>query len=156
MRDGRKLNRHFTIAVICTTLLCSSLLHAQASHQQSQAAATVRSRIVLSNPLPAMKGSSLKATLVEVRYGPGEASTPHSHPCPVVGYVVSGAIRTQVKGSPAVIVHAGESFFEPPNGVHLVSANASRTEPAMFLAYFVCDHDAPLSAAASITTGENQ
>src|SRR3954467_10711398 len=29
----------------------------------------------------------------------------------------------------------GESFFEPANGVHLISANASRTEPAKFGVY---------------------
>jgi len=39
----------------------------------------------------------------------------------------------------------GESFFEPANGVHLISANASRTAPAKFLAYFLCDHETKLS-----------
>jgi hypothetical protein len=29
--------------------------------------------------------------------------------------------------------------------VHALSANASKTEPAKFLAYFVCDHETPLS-----------
>jgi hypothetical protein len=40
----------------------------------------------------------------------------------------------------------GESFYEVPHGVHLVSANAGQTEPATFIAYFVCDRDAPLSS----------
>ena len=44
--------------------------------------------------------SHVKTTLVEVNYGPGEASPPHSHPCAVIGYVVEGAIRTQVEGEP--------------------------------------------------------
>jgi len=59
--------------------------------------------------------------------------------------VLEGAIRTQVKGESDAIYHAGQTFYEPPNGVHQVSANASTTEPARLLALFTCDHEAPLS-----------
>jgi quercetin dioxygenase-like cupin family protein len=104
-----------------------------------------RARVVLSTPLPALEGSHLKTTLVEVNYGPGEASPPHSHPCAVVGYVVEGTLRTQVEGEPERVYEAGGSFYEPPNGVHAVSANASATKPAKLVAYFVCDRDTPLS-----------
>jgi quercetin dioxygenase-like cupin family protein len=106
---------------------------------------TTADRVVLTRPLPAMKGDGLKITLAEVTYAPGGASPAHSHPCPVVAYVVSGAIRSQVQGEPEAIYQAGESFFEPANGVHVISANASRTEPAKFLAYFLCDHETKLS-----------
>jgi quercetin dioxygenase-like cupin family protein len=102
-------------------------------------------RVVLSWSLPAMRGNELKITVLEVAYVPGAASPAHSHPCPVVGYVVSGAIRSQVKGEPEAVYRVGESFFEPANGVHVISANASRTAPAKFLAYFLCDHETKLS-----------
>lgn len=39
----------------------------------------------------------------------------------------------------------GESFFEPPGGEHLVSENASATEPASLLAIFVADGGAKLT-----------
>jgi Cupin domain len=74
-----------------------------------------------------------------------EASHPHSHPWAVIGYVVEGTLRTQVKGERESTYKAGESFYEAPNGVHLVSANASSTEPAKLVAYLICDHDTPLS-----------
>ncbi|HXN27350.1 MAG TPA: cupin domain-containing protein [Candidatus Acidoferrales bacterium] len=112
-----------------------------------------RARIVLTQELPKMDGEHLKATLVEVSYGPGEASAAHSHPCPVIGYVAAGALRTQVRGEKEVVYTAGESFYEAPQGVHVVSANASQTEPAKLIAYFVCDHDAPLSLAAPGSAG---
>jgi quercetin dioxygenase-like cupin family protein len=121
---------------------------AQARSGMQRAEKSERARIVLAEALPAMDGNHLKATLVEVNYGPGESSAPHSHPCPVIGYVVAGALRTQVRGEQEVLYQAGESFYEPANGVHVVSANASQTEPAKLIAYFVCDHDAPLSVAA--------
>jgi quercetin dioxygenase-like cupin family protein len=104
-----------------------------------------RARIVVSQPLAKLDGDHLKVTLVEVNYGPGEASMPHSHPCPVIAYVAEGAILSQVKGGAEKVYKAGESFYEPANGVHQVSANASKTEPAKLLAYFVCDRDVPLS-----------
>ena len=117
---------------------------------------TTADRIVLSRRLPAMKGDGLKITLVEVTYAPGSASPAHSHPCPVVAYVVSGAIRSQVQGEPEAIYQAGESFFEPANGVHVISANASRTAPAKFVAYFLCDHDTKLSVPPVSKGGAQQ
>ena len=102
-------------------------------------------RVAFAQALPAMNGRHLKATLVEVRYGPGASSPAHSHPCPVIGYVVQGALRSQVQGEPAHVYRAGESFYEAPNGVHAVSANASPTDSVRFLAYFTCDREVPLS-----------
>lgn len=108
-----------------------------------------RAKVVFSHSLPKLDGDHLKTTVLEVNYGPGESSTPHSHPCAVTGYVIQGAIRTQVEGQAETVVKTGESFYEAPNEMHLISANASQTEPASFLAFFVCDHDAPLSSDVS-------
>jgi quercetin dioxygenase-like cupin family protein len=94
--------------------------------------------------LEPMDGSHLKVTLVEVRYDPGESSRPHSHPCPVIGYVIDGALRTQVRGEAEVVYTAGQSFYEAANGAHVVSANASTDKPVRFLAYFTCDRETPL------------
>jgi len=109
-------------------------------------------RVANEQVLPQLDGGKLKATLVEVTYAPGAGSSPHSHPCPVIGYVVSGELRTQVMGGAEAKYKAGESFYEPPNGVHLVSANASKTEPAKLLAIFVCDHEAELSTPVNPQT----
>ncbi|HEY2038445.1 MAG TPA: cupin domain-containing protein [Edaphobacter sp.] len=109
-------------------------------------AQTARSKNVISQPLPKLNGDRLIVHVVEVRYGPGEHSQPHTHPCPVIGYVLEGAVKMQVKGGAEKIYHAGDSFYEAPNGVHLLSANASQTAPAHFLATFVCDHPAPLTS----------
>jgi quercetin dioxygenase-like cupin family protein len=113
------------------------------------AAKSVRVRTVDSRALPSLNGSTLAATLVSVTYATGQSSPVHSHPCPIVGYVVSGTVRMQVQGEPEHIYHTGESFYEPPNGIHSVSANASQSRPATFLAFFVCDHPAPLSSPAA-------
>jgi quercetin dioxygenase-like cupin family protein len=105
-------------------------------------------RIVFTHVLPALDGGRLEAKVVEVTYGPGEWSPAHSHPCAVIGYVIEGAVRMQVKGEPEATYQAGQSFYEAPNGVHAISANASKTERARFLAYFTCDRESPLTVAA--------
>lgn len=125
----------------------------QARSDMQHAEKSERARVVLAEALPKMDGQHLKATLVEVNYGPGESSEPHSHPCPVIGYVVAGSLRTQVPGEREAVYRAGESFYEAANGVHAVSANASATESAKFVAFFVCDHDAPLSAPTPGASG---
>lgn len=103
---------------------------------------------VFAHALPELDGGKLKAQIVEVTYAPGESSAQHSHPCAVIVYVLEGAVRMQVKGEQEAIYKAGQSFYEAPNGVHAVSANASKTERARFLAYFTCDHETPLTVPA--------
>src|SRR5438046_9997045 len=70
-----------------------------------------RGKIILSRSLPRLDGANLRVTMVEVTYGPGESSAPHSHPCPVIGYVVEGALRTKVKGETEAVYKMGESFY---------------------------------------------
>lgn len=110
----------------------------------SARAADEKARAPFSHALPRLDGAHLTATVVEVTYPPGGSSKPHSHPCPVIGYIIEGALRTQVKGEPEVVYTAGQSFYEAPNGAHVVSANASADKPVRFLAYFTCDRQGPL------------
>jgi quercetin dioxygenase-like cupin family protein len=134
-----------SVVVLCSGLAGAHFAFSQRAASDAHGGANERARILLSKSLSKLDGEHLKAMLVEVRYGPGEASPPHSHPCAVVGYVVQGAIRSQVNGAPEAVYTAGDSFYEPPNGIHLVSANASRTEPAKLVAYLICDHETPIS-----------
>lgn len=124
---------------------------AQIANDSSSNNTSGQTRIAFSHTLPHLDGAHLKATVVEVTYGPGESSPPHSHPCPVVGYVIQGALRTQVKGEAAAVYKVGQSFYEAVNGIHTISANASNQAPVTFIAFLVCDHDAPLTVAPPVT-----
>jgi quercetin dioxygenase-like cupin family protein len=88
-------------------------------------------------------------TALMVNYPPGGKSSAHRHPGSVFAYVVSGKIRSQnsVTG-PARVYSAGESFFEPQGSTHLISENASDTEPASLLAVFVAPDGATLTMPA--------
>jgi quercetin dioxygenase-like cupin family protein len=133
------MQRRLFLAGLLVATACAAVM------LQGQTAPDARTRIVFSQSLPQLDAAHLKVTTVEVTYPPGGASAPHSHPCPVIGYVLRGAVRMQVKGGPVSIYRPGDSFYEAPNGVHQISANASTKEPAVFLAYFICDHEGPLS-----------
>lgn len=89
--------------------------------------------------IPNIPGKSLIAVVVD--YAPGGASPSHSHAKSafIFGYVVSGAIESQVNDEPRQVFRAGESFHELPGSRHPVSRNASATEPAKLLAVFVVD-----------------
>jgi quercetin dioxygenase-like cupin family protein len=104
---------------------------------------TVTVRPAFAAKLPNVPGKSL--TAVVVSYAPGGASAKHHHAGSVFAYVLSGAVRSATSTLPERVYHAGESFFEPPGSEHLVSANASATEPASLLAVFVADDDSRLT-----------
>ena len=136
-------------SVLAAVLACAPAPAIPAPPAAQPAAAPPRSgataRVALTQALPPMDGAHLEVTVVEVGYGPGESSSPHRHPCAVTGYVVDGTYRTQSGAEPERVYHAGESFYEAPNAVHRVSANASTEAPVTFVAHFVCDRKVPLT-----------
>lgn len=126
------------------TAICLLVLPLVAQ-QDYQSTRTPEVHQVFASRLPAMRGDSLRTEILEVTYGPGESSRPHRHSCAVVGYVLQGALRTQMAGGTGRVVHAGQAFYEAPLALHQVSANASTTAPARFLAIFTCDRAGALS-----------
>jgi quercetin dioxygenase-like cupin family protein len=98
---------------------------------------------ITSHALPNVPGK--RVTVVRVFYGPGGFTPPHYHSGSVTAYVTKGEIRSQLGGGPVETFKVGQSFFEPPGSTHLVSANASTTEPAELIAIFVADEGAQLT-----------
>jgi quercetin dioxygenase-like cupin family protein len=98
--------------------------------------------------LPNVPGHSITTALVEF---PPNAYTPrHRHPGSVTAFVVKGALRSQMEGSPAVIYTQGQTWFEAPGAIHAFAENASATEPAELLAIFVANDDCgPLTIPAA-------
>src|SRR5438128_4569720 len=100
-----------------------------------------KATLVYEHALPNAPGKSMKGVLVE--YGPGVASTAHTHPKSAFIYatVLEGAIRTSVNNGPVVTYRTGQNFSEMPGDRHTLDENASKTEPAKLLAVFVVDTD---------------
>ncbi|HZO23855.1 MAG TPA: cupin domain-containing protein [Steroidobacteraceae bacterium] len=83
-----------------------------------------------------------EAVVLTVEYPPGGSSPPHRHDANVFVYVLEGAINMQIEGQKQVTLTAGQTFYEGPWDVHVVSANASTTQPAKFLVVMVKDKNA--------------
>jgi quercetin dioxygenase-like cupin family protein len=98
---------------------------------------------IASYPLPNVPGK--RVTIVRVSYGPGGFTRAHRHAGSVTAYITKGEIRSQLGGGPVEIFKVGQTFFEPPGATHLISANASNTEPAELIAVFVADEGAQLT-----------
>ena len=75
--------------------------------------------------------SALEIKLVAL--GEGQSVPKHYHPCPVVGYVVSGSVLFQVEGHESKTLKAGDAFYEPKDKTILRFDNASRNEPLISL-----------------------
>jgi quercetin dioxygenase-like cupin family protein len=63
-------------------------------------------------------------------------------------YVLEGSVVMQVAGKDPVTLLPGQTFYEGPDDVHVVARNASQTEPAKFLVFFVKDKGAPILVPA--------
>jgi quercetin dioxygenase-like cupin family protein len=90
-----------------------------------------------------------EALMITVEYGPGQSSAPHRHNAHTFVYVLEGSVVMQVKGGKEVTLTPGQSFYEGPDDVHVVSRNASSTKPARFLVMFVKDKGAAVTVPAA-------
>src|SRR5690349_6201812 len=75
-----------------------------------------------------MDGKEAKATAVEVTLEPGQASAPHRHPGPALGYVLEGEYEWAIDDQPAKVLKAGETFYEPTGCLHRVSRNPGKVK----------------------------
>jgi quercetin dioxygenase-like cupin family protein len=83
-------------------------------------------------------------TLITVDYPPGGSSPVHRHDAQAMVYVVEGAIVMQARGGAPVTVRAGETWYEGPDDVHVVSRNASTSAKARYVVFMVKAKGAPI------------
>jgi quercetin dioxygenase-like cupin family protein len=88
--------------------------------------------------------SGKEGLMITVEYPPGGTDPVHRHNAHAFVYVLEGSIVMQVKGGKEVTLTPGQTWYEGPNDVHVVGRNASSTQPAKFLVFFVKDKGAPV------------
>ena len=92
--------------------------------------------------------SNQEIVVLEVTYPPGVASDSHRHNAHTIVYVLEGRVKMAVKGGETQTLGPGEVFYETPDDIHTVSMNASDTEPAKILVFFLKEKGAPASEPA--------
>lgn len=95
-------------------------------------------------PLPVMPENP-EILVLEIDLAPGQESQPHRHNGHVFVYVLEGKINMQVAGGEIVTLSPGETFYENPDNIHMVSQNASDTETAKFLVHIIKTIGKPVS-----------
>ena len=65
---------------------------------------------------------------------PEQPVAEHSHPGPVIGYIVDGEIENQIDPDPPAIFKAGGVFYEPPRHLHKMMRTVSAA-PARLLIF---------------------
>ncbi|HEY8518652.1 MAG TPA: cupin domain-containing protein [Gammaproteobacteria bacterium] len=143
--------QHLLSAAALAAALCGTSAHAQSPADRQAGNGEAAVTPLLTMPLADVPGK--EASMVVVEYPPGGVSPPHRHNADVFVYVLEGSVVMQVEGGESVTLTAGQTFHESPSDVHTVSRNASSTEPAKFLVFFVKEEGAPSTVPASPSAG---
>ena len=142
---NRSLIATFLGALLATALPSGSTVSSAATEDKAPPPASVAqlmTRDLIASP-------DKEVVMLTVTYPPGGASLPHRHDAQVFVYVLEGELTMQVRGSPAVTLRAGQTFYESPDDIHEVSANASKTAPAKFLVVSIKDKAKPGTRAVA-------
>jgi quercetin dioxygenase-like cupin family protein len=126
--------------LVTSTLMTASTLTAQNAVTPAKAQETITPLITKD-----LAGSPGEQTLMyTVDFPPGFASPVHRHDAQVSVYVLEGSVVMQVRGQKELTLGPGQTFYEAPTDIHVVSRNASSTEPAKFLVFLIHKKTSPL------------
>jgi quercetin dioxygenase-like cupin family protein len=93
---------------------------------------------LFSRALPNVKGKTFTSAVVV--FPPDARAVPHRHgDAFVYAYVLDGTVRSKLDDGPTRTYGQGDYWVEQPGAHHVVTENASRTDPARLLVIFVSD-----------------
>ena len=126
--------------LVASSLIPTNTLMAQKAVTPSKAQETITP--LITKDLAVLPGQQV--LMYTVDFPPGFSSPVHRHNAQVSVYVLEGSVVMQVRGQKEVTLGPGQSFYEDPNDIHVVSRNASSTKPAKFVVFLINKKGAPL------------
>ena len=111
----------FVLAFLIISTRTTSSLMAQKAVTPPMAQETITP--LMSKDLAEFPGKEV--LMYTVDFPPGFSSPVHRHNAQVSVYVLEGSVVMQVRGGKEVTLRPGETFYEGPNDIHVVSRNAS-------------------------------
>ncbi|HEY4354467.1 MAG TPA: cupin domain-containing protein [Acidobacteriaceae bacterium] len=145
IRPAKQSPKRYKSILMLTLLSLGALLPAGTLMAQTSAtSATAQETItpLITKDLAGVPGEQV--LMYTVDFPPGFSSPIHRHNAQVSVYVLEGSVVMQVRGGKELTLGPGESFYEAPNDIHVVSRNASTTKPARFLVFLINRKGAPL------------
>jgi quercetin dioxygenase-like cupin family protein len=125
--------------ITCTLIITSTLMAQKAvTPPMAQEAITP----LITKDLAGSPGQQV--LMYTVDFPPGFSSPIHRHNAQVSVYVLEGSVVMQVREGKEVTLRPGETFYEGPNDIHVVSRNASGTKSAKFLVFLIHKKGDPL------------
>jgi quercetin dioxygenase-like cupin family protein len=94
---------------------------------------------VLERQLPAANPPVRLVKGARIRFAPGQPTGLHRHPISTCGVVTKGSFILQVEGEAEQQLEAGDGFFEPACATILRFDNASTSEPAEIVCFYLAD-----------------
>jgi quercetin dioxygenase-like cupin family protein len=131
--------RRFTIAAATAVMLIPAI----ASAQTAGAAPQSSRKVLMTKDLADFPGKEALVYLID--YPPGTNNLPHRHDAHVFLHILSGQLNAQVKGGELTVLNPGDTYYESPNDIHIVSRNPSSTTPAKAILFMVHNKGAALS-----------
>jgi quercetin dioxygenase-like cupin family protein len=124
-------------------IIAGVLISTAAAAQTTTLKPTLPTRVtpLISRDLQGIPGK--EGTMLVVEYPPGGSDPVHRHNASVFVYVLEGSVVMEVRGGKEITLTEGQTFFEGPDDIHVVGRNASKTQSAKFIAFFVKDKGAP-------------
>ena len=126
--------------LITSALTPTSTLMAQKAATPSLAQETITP--LITKDLAVLPGEQV--LMYTVDFPPDFSSPVHRHNAQVSVYVLEGSVVMQLRGQKELTLGPGQSFYEDPGDIHIVSRNASSTKPAKFLVFLINKKGAPL------------
>jgi quercetin dioxygenase-like cupin family protein len=114
-----------------------------AAAQSAGAAPQSSRKMLMAKDLPEFAGK--EAMVYTVEYPPGTNNPPHRHNGHVFLHILEGQLNAQVKGGSLTVLNPGDTYYESPTDVHIVSRNPSPTIAAKAIIFIIHDKGAALS-----------
>jgi len=121
-------------------LLAFLMLVAASALAFAQAARSVGKGLMVKE-LPDLAGR--EAVVRANVYPPGTSNPPHRHDAHVFLHVLEGQLIVQLKGGQLVTLNAGDTYYEAPDDIHVMSRNPSDKVAAKALIFMVKKIGAP-------------
>lgn len=131
-----------TPAAVFLFVALSSMVPVAAAQPAAMSSSMIQ-EVMRQQSLPNVAGTDV--AVITVDYAPGASTPPHEHPGATYAYVLKGSVVSQLDDQPPRTYSEGQMWSETPHQHHLVSRNASTTEPAKLLVFFVVPHGEKLT-----------
>jgi quercetin dioxygenase-like cupin family protein len=132
-----------TIIASASILIAVAALGAGRALATSSPAAAGVVHVLSQKPLATQAGTDV--TILTVDYPPGGSTPPHEHPGTTYAYVLQGSVVSKINDGPTQTFTVGQMWTEQPHDHHMISKNASVTEPAKLLVFMIAPHGVQLT-----------